>query len=175
MKKTKSLDMTIRLVSLLLCFSVLLYFCGCFSNSYYYPDVAKGACFEVYHALLNGDKEKLKSLLCEDLQNQDDVDEQIDEFMDAIGGKLVSADEDSYHYDKLGASRDYGETDEYTILNTYSELKNIDDNNNNTYASLGVAYFHYNEKNPGKIGIYAIDLSKDGSYRTYAIAHNDHR
>lgn len=56
MKKTKSLDMTIRLVSFLLCFSVLLYFCGCFSNSYYYPDVAKGACFEVYHALLDGDK-----------------------------------------------------------------------------------------------------------------------
>ena len=175
MKKTKSLDMTIRLVSFLLCFSVLLYFCGCFSNSYYYPDVAKEACFDVYHALLDGDKEKLKSLLCEDLQNQDDVDEQIDAFMDAIGGKLVSADEDSYHYDKLSASRDYGETDEYTILNTYSELKNIDDNNNNTYVSLGVAYFHYNKKNPGKLGIYAIDLSTDGSYRTYAIAHNDHR
>ena len=159
MNNLKQYYITLKLVSFLLCFSVLLYFCGCFSNSYYYPDVAKDACFEVYHALLDGDKEKLKSLLCEDLQNQDDVDEQIDAFMNA----------------KLGASRDYGEIDEYTILNTYSELKNIDDNNNNNYASLGVAYFHYNKKKPGKLGIYAIDLSKDGSYRTYAIAHNDHR
>lgn len=174
--------MITRLVSFMLCLSILLNFCGCFnsscvhpSNSYYYPDVAKEACFDVYRALLDGDKEKLKSLLCEELQKQNDVDEQIDTFMNAIGGKLVSADEDSYRYDKLGASRDYGETDEYTTLNTFSELQNITDNNGNTYASLGVAYFHYYKKHPEQIGIYSIDLSIDGSYRTYVITHNDYR
>ena len=74
----------------------------------------KEALMEVYDCLLHGDKDRLKSLLCKDLQTQEDVDEQIDAFFEGIGGGIQSGDTESISFLGLGKSRELDETDRYT-------------------------------------------------------------
>ena len=135
----------------------------------------KEALMEVYDCLLHGDKDRLKSMLCKDLQTQEDVDEQIDAFFEGIGGGIQSGDTESISFLGLGKSRKLDETDRYTTESSMAIMQTIIGNNGVEYATLSVAYNHYYKTNPDLLGIYAIDITEDSFYSIYRIEHANYR
>ena len=164
-----------RFVSAVLCVIIVLSVSGC--NTYQKNEnrEVKGALMAVYDCLLHGDKDKLKTLLCEDLQNQADVDEQIDAFFEGIGGGIQSGDTESISFLGLGKSKDLGETDRYTTESSMAIMQTIIGNNGVEYATLSVAYNHYYKTNPALLGIYAIDITEDAFNSIYRIEHANYR
>lgn len=167
MKKLKSI------FCLFLCVVLMVSVCAC-SSADDYVSVTKENLLEVYNCLLEGDKEKLKGMLCEALQNEDDVDEQIDAFMEGIGGEIKSGDTDDCVIGSTSRSRDYGENfGEWTSLYAFAEMHNIVDNNNEEYSSLNIHYTYEDKNHPEKKGITRITLHQNSYTPTFKIGLNE--
>lgn len=165
-------------IILFIVFILTVFGCGETNNKQNYvkneSEEARQALMDVYNCLLQGDKQKLKSVLCVDLQNQNDVDEQIDIFFDNIGGGIKSGNVDEISIMGLGKTKELYETDRYTIENTLAEMTTIIDNNGEEYAALRIGYYHYNKPEPGLLGIYRISLNEKLFQSTYSITHKDY-
>ena len=162
-----------RRIRQVLSFSVVFLFLlsGCFFHYTSYQDETQQVTMDVYNCLLEGDKEKLKGLFSEYAQNDPLFDQKVDDFMNAIGGKIVSGDVDKYHYDVGCRERNVGTpAGEYDYLQAVGKIDNVTDANNYQYEMLWVSYIYRDTADPDHMGVFAICVSDDPNHVFYIIS-----
>ena len=120
-----------------------------------YSTETKNALFEICDSLEKGNSSSFKSLLCDSLKDRSDVDEQINNFFAQIGGELICKDRENYSIMRTGAEKKDGQ---YTIVNTFGSVRDLEDKNHNTYTSLVIHYTYTNTNDPSKIGVGYVAL-----------------
>lgn len=162
-----------KIMSVLLCVVMVVQCCGCTHKNSNTPDPArdykdytKNILMSVYDCLLNGDMETIRGMLSEKLRNGAHIDEQINNFIDGIGGCIKFGDKDDYHIDRTGLQK---EDNVYTLIYVHTSIRTVVDNNNRLYSWLVVNYNYVDKKNPEEEGIDKIFLLDVKGYPAYYI------
>ena len=139
---------------LLLLLLLLFIYTGCNKRDDYHTET-KNALFRICDSLEKGDPSSFKSLLCDSLKDRPDVDKQINSFFDQVGGELIRKDQEHYSIMRTGAEKI---ANQYTVVNTFGSVHDLEDKNHNTYTSLVIHYTYINTNDPSKIGVGYVAL-----------------